>query len=118
MPRRQRPYNPNAAVHALALAHLDLADKIAGNFARRTAHPFDDLRQIAVIGLLKRRPALMALAAVRIGPMPAPTPKGKLPTTCGTTALRSRCRLPGGSPLPVVRSCCGRGYRPMQFRIG
>jgi RNA polymerase sigma factor (sigma-70 family) len=35
------------------LAHLDLADKIAGNFARRTSHPFDDLRQIAVIGLLK-----------------------------------------------------------------
>ena len=52
-PRRQRPCNPNAAVHALALAHLDLADKIAGNFARRTSHPFDDLRQIAVIGLLK-----------------------------------------------------------------
>ena len=52
-PRRQRPCNTNAAVHALALAHLDLADKIAGNFARRTSHPFADLRQIAVIGLLK-----------------------------------------------------------------
>ena len=52
-PRRQRPRHPHAAAHALALAHLDLADKIAGNFARRTFHPFDDLRQLAVIGLLK-----------------------------------------------------------------
>ena len=51
--RRQRPVHPHAAAHALALAHLDLADKIAGNFARRTTHPFDDLRQLAVIGLLK-----------------------------------------------------------------
>ncbi len=52
-PRRQRPVHPHAAAHALALAHMDLADKIAGNFARRTTHPFDDLRQLAVIGLLK-----------------------------------------------------------------
>ena len=51
--QRRRPQHPHAAVHALALAHLDLADKIAGNFARRTAHAFDDLRQLAVIGLLK-----------------------------------------------------------------
>ncbi len=51
--RRQRPVRPHAAAHALALAHLDLADKIAGNFARRTTHSFDDLRQLAVIGLLK-----------------------------------------------------------------
>ena len=52
-PRRQRPVHPHAAAHALALAHGDLADKIAGNFARRTNHPFDDLRQLAMIGLLK-----------------------------------------------------------------
>ncbi|MCP9915337.1 sigma factor [Cyanobium sp. ATX 6F1] len=51
--RRQRPEHPHAAVHRLALAHVDLADKIAGNFARRTTHSFDDLRQLAVIGLLK-----------------------------------------------------------------
>jgi DNA-directed RNA polymerase specialized sigma subunit len=51
--RRQRPVHPHAASHTLALAHLDLADKIAGNFARRTTHSFDDLRQPAVIGLLK-----------------------------------------------------------------
>ena len=51
--RRQRPIHPHAAAHALALAHGDLADKIAGNFARRTSHPFDDLRQLAMIGLLK-----------------------------------------------------------------
>jgi len=53
MQRRQRPVHPHAAAHALALAHGDLADKIAGNFARRTSHPFDDLRQLAMIGLLK-----------------------------------------------------------------
>ncbi len=52
-PRRQRPVHPHAAAHVLALAHGDLADKIAGNFARRTSHPFDDLRQLAMIGLLK-----------------------------------------------------------------
>jgi len=52
-PRRQRPVHPHAAAHALALAHGDLADRIAGNFARRTSHPFDDLRQLAMIGLLK-----------------------------------------------------------------
>jgi len=52
-PRRQRLVHPHAAAHALALAHGDLADKIAGNFARRTSHPFDDLRQLAMIGLLK-----------------------------------------------------------------
>ena len=52
-PRRIRPVHPHAAAHALALAHWDLADKIAGNFARRTSHPFDDLRQLAMIGLLK-----------------------------------------------------------------
>jgi RNA polymerase sigma factor (sigma-70 family) len=51
--QRRRPQHPHAAAHALALAHLDLADKIAGNFARRTTHSFDDLRQLAVIGLLK-----------------------------------------------------------------
>ena len=52
-PRRQRPVHPHAAAHALALSHGDLADRIAGNFARRTSHPFDDLRQLAMIGLLK-----------------------------------------------------------------
>jgi len=52
-PRRQRPVHPHAAAHSLALAHGDLADRIAGNFARRTSHPFDDLRQLAMIGLLK-----------------------------------------------------------------
>ena len=52
-PRRQRPVHPHAAAHALALAHGDLADRIAGNFARRTSHPYEDLRQLAMIGLLK-----------------------------------------------------------------
>jgi len=52
-PRRRRALHPRAAAHALALQHLDLADTIAGNFARRTIHPFEDLRQVAIIGLLK-----------------------------------------------------------------
>jgi RNA polymerase sigma factor (sigma-70 family) len=51
--RRCRAPHPRAAAHALALQHLDLADAIAGNFARRTIHPFEDLRQVAIIGLLK-----------------------------------------------------------------
>lgn len=51
--RRRRDPHPRAAAHALALQHLDLADAIARNFARRTVHPFDDLRQVAILGLLK-----------------------------------------------------------------
>jgi len=51
--RRRRVPHPRAAAHALAMQHLDLADAIAGNFARRTIHPFEDLRQVAIIGLLK-----------------------------------------------------------------
>ena len=51
-PRRRRAPHPGAAAHTLALQHLDLANVIAGNFGRRTIHPFDDLRQ-AIIGLLK-----------------------------------------------------------------
>lgn len=51
--RRSRSPHPRAAAHALAMQHLDLADTIAGNFARRTIHPFEDLRQVAIIGLLK-----------------------------------------------------------------
>ena len=38
-PRRQRPVRPHAAADALALDNMDLAEKIAGNFARRTVHP-------------------------------------------------------------------------------
>jgi len=52
-PRRQRPVRPHAAADALALQHRDLAEKIAGNFARRTVHPKDDLLQLAMIGLIK-----------------------------------------------------------------
>ena len=52
-PRRQRPVRPHAAADALALEHRDLAEKIAGNFARRTVHPKEDLLQIAMIGLIK-----------------------------------------------------------------
>ncbi len=51
--RRQRPVQPHAAADALALEHMDLAEKIAGNFARRTVHPKEDLLQLAMIGLIK-----------------------------------------------------------------
>jgi DNA-directed RNA polymerase sigma subunit (sigma70/sigma32) len=52
-PRRQRPVHPHAVADALALEHMDLAEKIAGNFARRTIHPKEDLLQLAMIGLIK-----------------------------------------------------------------
>lgn len=51
--RRQRPVHPHAVADALALQHMDLAEKIAGNFARRTVHPKEDLLQLAMIGLIK-----------------------------------------------------------------
>lgn len=52
-PRRERPVRPHAAADALALQHMDVAEKIAGNFARRTVHPKEDLLQLAMIGLIK-----------------------------------------------------------------
>ena len=52
-PQRQRPVRPHAAADAMALEHMDLAEKIAGNFARRTVHPKEDLLQLAMIGLIK-----------------------------------------------------------------
>ena len=52
-PRRQRPVRPHATADALALEHMDLAEKIAGNFARRTIHLKEDLMQLAMIGLIK-----------------------------------------------------------------
>jgi RNA polymerase sigma factor (sigma-70 family) len=52
-PSRKRPVRPHAAADALALEHMDLAEKIAGNFARRTVHPKEDLLQLAMIGLIK-----------------------------------------------------------------
>jgi DNA-directed RNA polymerase sigma subunit (sigma70/sigma32) len=53
MPRRQRAVRPHAVADALALEHMDLAEKIAGNFARRTVHQKEDLLQLAMIGLIK-----------------------------------------------------------------
>ena len=52
-PMRRRPVRPHAAADALALEHMELAEKIAGNFARRTVHPKEDLLQLAMIGLIK-----------------------------------------------------------------
>ena len=51
--QRQRPVRLHAAADALALEHMDLAEKIAGNFARRTVHHKEDLLQLAMIGLIK-----------------------------------------------------------------
>lgn len=52
-PRRHRPANPYAAANELALQHRDIAEKVALNIARRTGHPVDDLRQIAMLGILQ-----------------------------------------------------------------
>jgi DNA-directed RNA polymerase specialized sigma subunit len=38
---------------ALALQPRDLPEKIAGNVARRTVHPREDLLKLAMIGLIK-----------------------------------------------------------------
>jgi DNA-directed RNA polymerase specialized sigma subunit len=35
------------------MQHLDIAEKVALNIARRTGHPVDDLRQIAMLGILQ-----------------------------------------------------------------
>ena len=52
-PRRHRPMNPHAAANALALQHRDLAATVAGNIARRTGHPKEDLEQIAMLGIIQ-----------------------------------------------------------------
>ena len=52
-PRRHRPVNPHAAANALALQHRDLAATVAGNIARRTGHPKEDLEQIAMLGIIQ-----------------------------------------------------------------
>ena len=51
--RRHRSVHPHAAANDLAMAHLDIAETVAANLSRRTGHPREDLRQIAVIGLLQ-----------------------------------------------------------------
>lgn len=52
-PRRHKPVHPHAAANDLAMQHLDIAEKVALNIARRTGHPVDDLRQIAMLGILQ-----------------------------------------------------------------
>lgn len=52
-PRRHRPVNPHAAANALALQHRDIAATVAGNIARRTGHPKEDLQQIAMLGIIQ-----------------------------------------------------------------
>jgi DNA-directed RNA polymerase specialized sigma subunit len=52
-PQRHRPVHPHAAANALAMQHIDIAEKVALNIARRTGHPADDLRQIAMLGILQ-----------------------------------------------------------------
>ena len=51
---RQRPNrSPHGAADALVVEHLHFAAKVAGNYARRTGHPKEDLEQLAAIGLIK-----------------------------------------------------------------
>jgi DNA-directed RNA polymerase specialized sigma subunit len=52
-PQRHRPVHPHAAANSLAMKHLDIAEKVALNIARRTGHPVEDLRQIATLGILQ-----------------------------------------------------------------
>ena len=52
-PQRHRPVNPHAAANALALQHRDIAKTVAGNIARRTGHPKEDLEQIAMLGIIQ-----------------------------------------------------------------
>ncbi|MFM7550665.1 MAG: sigma-70 family RNA polymerase sigma factor [Cyanobacteriota bacterium] len=52
-PRRHRPVNHHATANALALAHRDIAQTVAGNISRRTGHPRDNLEQIAMLGILQ-----------------------------------------------------------------
>jgi RNA polymerase sigma factor (sigma-70 family) len=35
------------------MQHWDIADKVAGNISRKTGHPFEDLRQIAMMGIIQ-----------------------------------------------------------------
>ena len=95
-PRRQRPVRPHAAADALALEHMDLAEKIAGNFARRTIHLKEDLMQLAMIGLIKAARRYDPSRGPRSGPTGAPTPTGRSRTFCETTASCSRSRQHGG----------------------
>lgn len=52
-PRRHRPVNPYAAANELAMQHQDISDKVAGNISRKTGHPVEDLRQIAMLGIIQ-----------------------------------------------------------------
>ena len=51
--RRQRPRHCHSAANELAMQHLDIADKVAANLSRRTGHPIEDLRQIAMMGIIE-----------------------------------------------------------------
>lgn len=52
-PQRHRPVNAHGATNSLVMEHHDIADKIARNMSRRTGHPVEDLRQIALIGIIQ-----------------------------------------------------------------
>lgn len=48
-----RPVNPHAATNAVALQHRDIAATVAGNIARRTGQPKEDLEQMAMPGIIQ-----------------------------------------------------------------
>ena len=109
-PRRQRPVRPHAAANALALEHMDLAEKIAGNFARRTVHPKEDLLQLAMIGLIK--------AARRYDPSRGPfRPYGRTYANGEITHfLRDNCFLL--KVPPTWRELHARGQRLLTSGVG
>ena len=52
------------------------------------------------------------------GPIGARLPMARSPIICATTAMRSRCRRPGGISMPVGRSCCRMGWMRRRCRGG
>ncbi len=111
-PRRQRPMRPHAAADVLALEHMDLAEKIAGNFARRTVHPKEDLLQLAMIGLIKASRRYDPSRG-HSAPMGAPTPMGKSPTFAGQrVSAEGTADMAGdscaGTAVADIRSWRGR----------
>lgn len=64
---------PHTAADALALEPVDLAEKIAANFARRTVHSKEDLLQLAIIGLIK------AVRRYDLSPVPLSPTGGSAP---------------------------------------
>jgi hypothetical protein len=84
-PSRRRPHrrdHPHAGANALALQHQDIARAVAGSLSRRTDHPWEDLEQIAMVGIIlaSRRyaPERVTSCLSRVA-----TPTARCTTSCG-----------------------------------